>query len=123
MYWSITTMTSIGYGDIFPQTTIEKIATIILMLLASGIYALIINDVSQIVNNFNRLAADYKYFYCFKAIRERSYYVNYFLKSKDVPQNLKNKIRNYLEYHWELKKEVKIDESEVMELLNDDLRK
>ena len=58
-------MTSIGYGDICPSTTIEKMTTIILMFLAAGMYALIINDVSQIVNNFNRLAADYKYFHFF----------------------------------------------------------
>lgn len=53
-------MTSIGYGDISPQSTLERACALILMFVASGVYALLINDVSHIVNNFNSLASEYK---------------------------------------------------------------
>ena len=33
-----------------------------------------------------------------------------------------NKINKYLYYNWEIKKTIKIEEDEVMHLLNDDLR-
>lgn len=49
-------MATVGYGDIKPQTTIERAMVILLMIFAAGVYALIINDVSHIVNNFNCLA-------------------------------------------------------------------
>lgn len=54
-------MASVGYGDIKPQTTVERAVVILLMIFASGVYALIIHDISDIVNNFNILAAQYKY--------------------------------------------------------------
>lgn len=53
-------MASIGYGDISPQNTIERALVIVIMFVASGVYALLINDVSHIVNNFSTLAAQYK---------------------------------------------------------------
>jgi len=48
-------------------------------------------------------------------------YVNLFMKSKGIPKELRVKIRRYLEYNWELKKTMKIEEEEVMGLLNEDL--
>ena len=60
LYWSTTTMASIGYGDITPQNTIERGFVIILMIIASGVYTMLINDVSHIVNNFNVNASKYQ---------------------------------------------------------------
>jgi hypothetical protein len=50
-------MATIGYGDIKPQTTEERLASICIMIIAAGVYSLIINDVGHIVNSFNILAA------------------------------------------------------------------
>lgn len=49
-------------------------------------------------------------------------YVNQFLNSKSIPKDLISKINKYLQYNWELKKQIKIEEKEFYELLNDDLR-
>lgn len=48
-------------------------------------------------------------------------YVNSFLQQKGIPGDLKRKINRYLDYNWELKKQIKIDEEEVRSLLNKDL--
>ena len=39
-------MATIGYGDISPSNTIERMLVIVLMFVAAGINALLINDVS-----------------------------------------------------------------------------
>jgi hypothetical protein len=49
-------------------------------------------------------------------------YVNQFMVTKDMPQELKMKVRRYLDYIFESKKEIKVDESEVFKLLNEGLR-
>jgi len=38
-------MVTVGYGDISPVTTYERIVTIINMCLAAGMYAYIINEI------------------------------------------------------------------------------
>ena len=49
-------------------------------------------------------------------------YVNRFMKYKGLPEDLRIKVVRYLEYNWEQKKKIKIEEAEVYSLLNDNLR-
>ena len=39
VYWAIVTITTVGYGDISPQTTVGQFAAVILMLIGYGIIA------------------------------------------------------------------------------------
>lgn len=49
-------------------------------------------------------------------------YVNQFMTTKGIPKELRDKINRYLDYNWETKKKIKIEEDELMELLNKDLK-
>jgi len=49
-------------------------------------------------------------------------YIQQFMHLRSIPQDLQVKIKNYLRYNWELKKDLKIEENEVMDMLNDDLK-
>jgi hypothetical protein len=49
-------------------------------------------------------------------------YVERFLREKNVPEPLRLKVRRYLEYNLEQKKIFKIEESELLQLLNENLR-
>lgn len=42
-------MVTVGYGDITPKNTDERIVTMVNMLVASGMYAFIINEISTMV--------------------------------------------------------------------------
>lgn len=53
LYWSITTITTVGYGDITPILPLEKLYTIMVMMLGVGIYGYIIGNVSYIINSFD----------------------------------------------------------------------
>ncbi|AQP54000.1 Ion channel [Vagococcus penaei] len=46
-YLSFTTLTTIGYGDIYPQTDLGKLFTIIYALVGIGLMALFISVVSR----------------------------------------------------------------------------
>lgn len=64
-------MVTVGYGDITPKNTYERLVTIMNMCVASGIYAYIINEISTMVRLYNVLATKYE---------ERMKYVNRFMR-------------------------------------------
>lgn len=106
-------MVTVGYGEITPLTTAERIVCILNMILSVGMYAYTINVIGQIVSKYNVTAIKYE---------ERMKYVNKFMRQKNIPTDLRTKIIRYLEYNWELKKQVKIEDKDVFSLLGDNLR-
>lgn len=48
IYWSITTLTTVGYGDISPSTNFGRTYTMLVMILGVGMYAFIIGNISNI---------------------------------------------------------------------------
>ena len=50
MYWVITTLTTVGYGDITPSTDVTRIFTMLIMLLGVAFYGVIIGIVSRLIS-------------------------------------------------------------------------
>jgi hypothetical protein len=49
-------MVTIGYGDFNGSNSMERLCSIGLMFVGTGLYAYNINDISHIVGNYNILA-------------------------------------------------------------------
>lgn len=47
VYWALTTMTTVGYGDLTPKTTAGKIVACALMLIGIGFFAMITGAIAQ----------------------------------------------------------------------------
>ena len=79
LYWVITTTCTVGYGDLHPVNSIERVVVIFCMIIQSGTFAYIVGDIGRTVSNFNMLATHF---------RERMNYVETFLRQKDIPLSL-----------------------------------
>lgn len=64
-------MMSVGYGDIHPVSTKERLVTMVCMMNSSIVFAFIIGDIGKMVGSFSMLAANF---------RERMNYVEQFLR-------------------------------------------
>ena len=95
-------MSAVGYGEIVPITKDEKLVVMVMMIASCGMFAYTVNSIGNIVSKYNHTNSIY---------RERMMYTNQFMKNKDMPLDLRRKVRRYMDYIYESKKEVKVDEN------------
>ena len=60
LYWALTTTTTVGYGDISPNTKNEKLFAMLGMILACGVFAFVIGSIETILQKSNHSHAKCK---------------------------------------------------------------
>ncbi len=109
-YWTVTTLTTIGYGDIVPHENIEFVFVVLIELLGAGMYGLVIGNIANLIANIDVAKTQY---------REKLDKINTFLKYRNIPLPLQKKINDYYSYLWESRRGY--DESSVLRDLPDPL--
>lgn len=97
MYWALTTMSTIGYGDIRSITNFERVVSIIVMLVGSVIFGIVVGGMTNVMEQMNwvRMRATEKQDTVKAMLRERGipqalilrtkqYYNHYLLECSDV---------------------------------------
>jgi hypothetical protein len=57
LYWSVTTITTVGYGDIGPHSSIERVYCIMVMMVGVFLYSYTIGALSNLLTNLDRRKA------------------------------------------------------------------
>jgi len=91
LYWALTTMTSVGYGDIVPLTNFERAFTCVVELLGAVSTALVFGNVALLVQGFEGAGARY---------RERLQTLREFCAFHALPPPLARRIRASVDYLW-----------------------
>ncbi|XP_015692747.1 potassium channel AKT2 isoform X2 [Oryza brachyantha] len=87
VYWSITTMTTVGYGDMHAQNTVEMIFNIFYMLFNLGLTAYLIGNMTNLVVEGTRRTMEFR-----NSIRAASSFVG----RNHLPPRLKQQILAYM---------------------------
>lgn len=85
-YWAVTTLTTIGYGDIVPTTDSGRIFTMLVMITGVGVYGLVIGNISRIFSDQSR----YK-----EQTREKMSELSFFMKHYHIPERLQGSVFSY----------------------------
>ena len=97
LYWVITTMTTVGYGDITPNNTIETIFTMVVMILGVSIYAYIIGNIASMIANLDAYN---------KRFQNQLLSLSNFMKVHRLPRELKERIHDYMQLLWSNRKQL-----------------
>eukprot|EP00931_Biecheleriopsis_adriatica_P079865 TRINITY_DN53205_c0_g1_i1.p1 TRINITY_DN53205_c0_g1~~TRINITY_DN53205_c0_g1_i1.p1 ORF type:complete len:696 (+),score=137.44 TRINITY_DN53205_c0_g1_i1:57-2144(+) len=111
LYWAMTTMTTVGYGDITPTTDDERMYAMVAMVVGGAFYGYVVGNVSLIVANrdLNR-----------QAFKDKMNLVNAWLEHRQFSQVLKRRI--WLYYKAYLNNKTALDESNILNELSPELR-
>lgn len=80
-YWALTTLTTIGYGDITPKDNIGMIYTCFIMIIGVGMYGVVIGNITRMM----ALADRHK-----EQSREKMSDLLMFMKHYKIPENLQH---------------------------------
>ncbi len=85
-YWAVTTLTTIGYGDITPTSNLARSFTMVIMVLGVGVYGIVIGNVSRIMAERNRHK---------EKTREKFNDLSMFMKHYKIPFRLQRDVYNF----------------------------
>lgn len=111
LYWCVATLTTVGYGDVLPTNDVQKIYTIVVMLLGIGVYAYIIGNIASILSNLDPARALHL---------QRMERMDAFMRYRQLPRPLRRRVRAYYRYLWTHR--VGHDEHELLRELPPSLR-
>lgn len=100
LYWSITTLTTVGYGDITPQNNIELIFTFMVMFLGVSLYAFVIGNVVAVISSLDASK---------NRFRDKLGQIQSYMWERKIPPSLQKNILDYYQYMWEYNRDVSLD--------------
>ncbi|NNF88777.1 MAG: cyclic nucleotide-binding domain-containing protein [Acidimicrobiia bacterium] len=92
LYWAITTLTTVGYGDITPTGVAQTYYTMGAMAFGAAMYGYIIGNVASLISNIDVIRARHL---------RRVETVNHFMRDRRVPHELQAQVRDYYTYLWD----------------------
>jgi voltage-gated potassium channel len=111
LYWAVTTIATIGYGDVTPVTPIQTIFTISVEVIGAGLYGYVIAIFASLIANLDSAR---------KKFSEQMDEINTFMRFRKIPLHLQKQIRSYYDYLWESRRGY--NEAHVLADLPDSLK-
>lgn len=91
LYWALTTMVTVGYGDISATTATERLMVIPVLVCSGLVYATVFGNVAYAIESIQST---------FRRYQSKQDMVKEFVKVYEVPRELQRKLYEYNEVIW-----------------------
>jgi len=91
-YWALTTIATIGYGDVTPSTTPQVLYTMAVMMIGVGVFSYAIGTVAGLLTSLDAAKLDF---------RDRLNRVHAYVDYHRIPAPLRARILHYYRHLWE----------------------
>ncbi len=102
MYFALTTLATVGYGDFYPKSMAEKIVGSIIQILGVTFFSILMNNFIDVVLSMRSSSYSdnedtlHKWFMLIKKIKNQPFGGN-----KDIETKLKDRIEAHFRYFWD----------------------
>lgn len=91
LYWAAGTVTKVGYGDVVPTNDLERVVSVLLLVLSSFFYGVIWGNVNLMIRVMNGDQTNY---------RVSAQNTKHYMVELGVPMSWQLKVRQYAIYIW-----------------------
>ena len=113
LYFSVTTMMTVGYGDITPTTSKERVYVIFIMLIGGGLFGYIMNSIAIILQSMETERTKN---------RKKIFTVTKYMEKKGLDEEVQLEVRKYLEFLFEDESTMKSVEKDMLNMLSSELK-
>eukprot|EP00736_Rhodelphis_marinus_P007637 Rmarinus@m.3765 len=110
LYWAVSTITTVAYGDVTPVTTREMVTAMVFMCTGGYVFAFIVGNMTSIIAAGNRRKM---------IVKDKRALLHEYLHYRQLPPSLANRIHKYCEFRW---RNTVFDEDSVLDELSSSLR-
>ena len=111
VYWAVATLSTLGYGDVVPETNAERIYSVAATFMGGAVYAYLLGSVCSVITNVDESSNVF-----YRQMDE----LNRFMREKGLTQDLRVKLRDY--FRFRRNSRAMVEWSNVMHLMSDSLR-
>eukprot|EP00924_Labyrinthula_sp_SR-Ha-C_P010936 snap_masked-scaffold_33-processed-gene-0.22-mRNA-1 protein AED:0.09 eAED:0.12 QI:0/0/0/1/1/1/2/0/551 len=110
-YWASSTLTSVGFGDVVPANSSERIFASIVAFIGAFLLGYVFSSTTSMLSSLNKTANNYQ---------EQMEKIKAYLQYRNVPTKLSKRIIEYFRYY--ISKHALFDEQKILESLSYPLR-
>ncbi|EQC26504.1 hypothetical protein SDRG_15682 [Saprolegnia diclina VS20] len=91
LYWAIVTMSSVGYGDVVPQTKLEMAIAMFVMVIGVVMFGYVIGNITSLVDNLNASG---------RMQHERMTLIKEYIIVRSLPKMTAKRLLDHYEYYY-----------------------
>jgi len=111
IYLAVMTTSTVGYGDVTPQTDVERTYLVFAMLIGASVYAYVVGSICSVIASMNHRETE------FQELMDR---LNLFIKEAKIDTGLAGRLRAFFRYRRKVTNQ--ISWGELLDLMSPSMR-